>query len=236
MEQMKRGTLFGVGVGPGDPELMTLKAVRTLEQCPVIAAPRTASGETLALNIAAQSVDLTDKEILPLSFTMARDPAQRLESHREAVRLLCEKLDRGLDVAVLNLGDLSIYSTWSYLMGLIKPMGYDIVIVPGVPSFCAVAAKLGISLVEQNEPLHISSGRGDLEELLDLPGTKVLMKSGSQMPGVLSALEERDLLEHSSMVRSCGLAEEAVCQPLTQFDPAKHAGYFSTVIVKEDKP
>ncbi len=236
MEQIKRGTLFGVGVGPGDPELMTLKAVRTLEHCPVIAAPRTASGETLALDIAAQAVDFTDKEILPLSFTMARDPAQRREAHREAVQLLCEQLDQGLDVAVLNLGDLSIYSTWSYLMERIKPLGYEVVMVPGVPSFCAVAARLGISLVEQNEPLHISSGRGDVEALLDLPGTKVLMKSGAQMPGVLSALEGRGLLEHSAMVRSCGLSEEAVCQPLSQFDPAKHAGYFSTVIVKEDKP
>lgn len=236
MEQIKRGTLFGVGVGPGDPELMTLKAVRTLEHCPVIAAPRTASGETLALNIAAQAADLAGKEILPLSFTMARDPAQRREAHREAVHLLCEKLDQGLDVAVVNLGDLSIYSTWSYLMALIKPLGYPIVMVPGVPSFCAVAARLGISLVEQNEPLHLSSGHGDLDTLLDLPGTKVLMKSGSQLPGVLTVLEKRGLLEHSAMVRSCGLAEEAACQPLTQFDPAKHAGYFSTVIVKEEKP
>lgn len=235
METMNHGTLFGVGVGPGDPELLTLKAVKVLERCPVIAAPRTAGGETLALDIAAQAVDLTGKEVLPLSFTMARDPAARREAHRTAAQAVRERLEQGLDVALLNLGDLSIYSTWSYIMDLLKPLGFPIVMIPGVPSFCAVAARLGISLVEQEEMLHISSGRAPLEPVLDLPGTKVLMKSGKQLSEVLDVLEKRGLTDHSALVRNCGLPQEAVCGDLSHFDPARHAGYFSTVIVKEDK-
>ena len=69
------GTFYGVGVGPGDPELLTLKALRTLEHCPVIAAPRTRSGEMLALDIVRQAISLEGKTILPLDFTMSRDPA-----------------------------------------------------------------------------------------------------------------------------------------------------------------
>ena len=79
--EVKRGTFYAVGVGPGDPELLTLKACRTLEACPVVAAPRTRSGGMLALDIARGAVDLTEKEILPLDLTMAVALSGRQEAH-----------------------------------------------------------------------------------------------------------------------------------------------------------
>ena len=100
------GTFYAVGVGPGDASLLTLQAVKILEQCPVLAAPQTASGQMLALDIARGAVDLSKKEILPLRFTMSRDLAVREESYRAICAQLEGFLSRGQDVAMVNLGDV----------------------------------------------------------------------------------------------------------------------------------
>ena len=231
---LKKGIFYGVGVGPGDPELLTLKAVRLLERCPVIAAPRTKSGEMLALEIASGAADLGGKTVLPLDFSMERDRAKQRASHRAAADLVEPYLAKGLDVAMLNLGDVSIYATYSYLMEIFKDRGYETVMVPGVPSFCAVAARLGVSLTEMNTALHISPGGAALGEALDLPGTKVLMKSGRQMPAVLEALKTKGTLGNSMLVQNCGLPGEAVYPDLSKAVPGEDSmGYFATVIVKE---
>ncbi len=196
---MKKGVFYSVGVGPGDPELITLKAVRTLERCPVVAAPQTKNGEMLALAIARQAVSLEGK------------------------------------TAMLNLGDVSIYATAAYLADILAADGYETRMVPGVTSFCAVAARLNTSLTGIDTPLHIvPGGCGALEECLAQPGAKVLMKSGRQLPGVLAALERRGLLERSALVSNCGLPGEQVYADLSAFPREQDAGYFATIIVKED--
>ena len=112
---MKKGVFYSVGVGPGDPELITLKAVRTLERCPVVAAPQTKNGEMLALSIARQAVSLKGKTVVPLQFYDV--PGQTGAAARRAPcgrrRQLRPHLDAGRDVAMLNLGDVSIYATAS---------------------------------------------------------------------------------------------------------------------------
>lgn len=229
---VRQGVFYGVGVGPGDPELLTVKALKTLEHCPVIAAPRTRSGETLALDIVRQAVSLEGKTILPLDFTMSRDPAVLRQSRLRAAEAIMAHLSAGRDTAMLNLGDVSIYATFSYLMDILTDRGYEAVMVPGVPSFCAVAARLGTSLTTVSSPLHILPGSGgSLAELLDLPGTKVLMKSGRQLPQAAEALRQRGLLEKAAMVRDCGLPTEQVCRDLTHLP--EDTGYFSTIVVKE---
>lgn len=230
--EVKKGICYGVGVGPGDPELITLKAVRVLTRCPVIAAPQTRSGEMLALDIARQAVSLEGKTVLPLDFTMSRNPAVLQESRLRAAEAIAAHLSSGRDVAMLNLGDVSIYATFSYLMDILAAAGYEAVMVPGVPSFCAVAARLGTSLTTVSSPLHILPGfGGSLEEQLSLPGTKVLMKSGRQLPQAVETLRQKGLLQQAAMVRDCGLPTEEVCRDLTQLRP--DTGYFATVIVKE---
>ena len=139
------GVLYGVSVGPGDPELMTLKAVRCLEKCPVIAAPQTAGGRMLALDIARGAVGLDGKTILPLRFAMSRDPEMLRASHEEAARAVKEYLDSGQDVAMLNLGDVSVYATFGYLQEILEAEGYKTVRIPGVPSFCAAASARPVS-------------------------------------------------------------------------------------------
>ena len=231
MEHSKRfGTFYGVGVGPGDPELLTLKAVRVLESCPVLAAPRTASGEMTALGIARQVVDLEGKTLLPLFFTMSRDRERQQAAHREAAASVRSYLEAGQDVAMAILGDVSIFSTYCYLMDLLKAGGFPCVMVPGVPSFCAAAARLGRSLTEANTPLHILPGGGDGPgESLDLPGTKVLMKSGKNYPQLLEELDRRGLLDRAGMVENCGLPGERAYPSLKE--RPESSGYFTTILL-----
>lgn len=227
-----KGTFYGVGVGPGDPEMITLKAVRILQQCDVIAAPRTKSGEMLALDIARQAVPMEGKTILPLFFSMERDGEKRGQVHEKAAAAVEEYLRAGRDVAMLNLGDVSIYATYSYLMELLREKGYETVMVPGVPSFCAVAARLGTSLTSMNSPLHIiPAGGKELHSQLKLPGMKVLMKSGKQLPGVIEALRQEGLIDKASMVKDCGLPGEMVFEGLEK--GIDDAGYFATIVIKE---
>lgn len=233
MDNVKKGTLYGVSVGPGDPELMTLKAVRCIEQCPVLAAPQTAAGRMLALDIAKGAVDVSGKIILPLHFAMSRDSEVLKASHAAAADAVRAHLDAGRDVALLNLGDVSIYATYGYLEEILTAQGYAAVRIAGVPSFCAAAARLGQSLTGgMEQPLTIAPGR-HVEQVLAAPGAKVLMKTGRSLPKTLDALRERGLLANSAMVCNCGLPDEAVFPALTDYDPAQDAGYFATILVKE---
>ena len=227
------GTFYGVSVGPGDPELLTLKALRCIEQCPVLAAPRTAEGRMLALEIVKGAVDVSGKTILPLQFAMSRDADTLRASHEAAAGAVREALDAGQDVAMLNLGDVSIYATYGYLEEILKAQGYPTARIAGVPSFCAAAAALGRSLTDGMEaPLTLAPGR-HAEQVLDAPGAKVLMKSGRQLPAALAALRRRGLLEKSAMACNCGLPEQTLWPDLSSYDPARPAGYFTTIIVKE---
>lgn len=231
MEPMNRGTFYGVGVGPGDPELMTLKAVRVLEGCPVLAVPQTASGEMIAYSIARQAARLDDKTLLPLRFTMSRERPKQHAAHVEAAQAVRAHLMAGRDVAMAVLGDVAVFSTYCYLMDILKAEGFACVMVPGVPSFCAVASRLGRSLTTMDRPLHIIPGGGGKTAMdaLDLPGSKVLMKSGKNIAAVMDELERRELLSRAGMVQNCGLPGERVFESLENKPLAD--GYFTTLIV-----
>lgn len=227
---MSRSVLYGVGVGPGDPRLMTLKAVETLSRCRVIAAPRTKNGGMVALDIAAGAVNLSEKEIVPLDFAMSRDAEERAASHRKAAALLRMHLDAGRSVAMLNLGDISIYATFRYIADILEPEGYAIEMIPGVPSFCAAAAVLGTSLTDMETPLRIvPDGTGEPENV-DLPGATVWMKSGRNLPVLLRRLSEAGLAEKVMLVRNCGMADQKIYRGLG--DAEIGVGYFTVVILK----
>lgn len=230
-----KGTFYGISVGPGDPELMTLQAVRLLRQCPVLAAPQTASGQMLALDIArnAMGSELEDKTIVPLSFPMSRDKAVLTAAHEKAAQSVQPYLDAGQDVAMLNLGDVSIYATFSYLQEILQAKGYPTAMAAGVPSFCAVAARLNRPLTGgMDVPLTIAPGSW-ADRLLDTPGSKVLMKTGRQQPALLDVLEKKDKLSVSGLVCNCGLPDEVVYPDLSVDRPKEAASYFATLLVKE---
>ena len=228
------GTCYGVGVGPGDPELLTLKAARVIGACQVVAAPQTRGGATLALDIAARAVNLADKEIVRLPFAMSRDAGERQRMHEESVGLIAGQLAQGRDVAVLTLGDPGVFSSFFYLADGLHERGFAIEVIPGVTSFSAVAARLGQGLTEMDEPLHVvpsAACTDQIDEVLDLPGTKVLMKPCGKLGELAEALERRGELSRASLVADCGLPSEHVCRDLASFDPAEHPSYFTTLVV-----
>lgn len=222
-----RGTLYGISVGPGDPELITLKAKRILENVPIIATP-VARRDSAALAIVEQVVSLKNKQVLSLRFPMVSEEPELSDCHLALASELSAVLDSGKDIALISIGDISIYSTFGYMAELLSPSGYNIVMVPGVPSFCACAAALKQSLTCMRLPLHILPGSFlEADDLASLKGTKVIMKSGSRFLRVREAIESSGA--SASAVSDCGLATEKCYLQLNDI-PAE-SSYFTTIIV-----
>ncbi len=223
-----QGILYGVGVGPGDPKMLTLQAVETLQQVDKIIVPDM-GGEKTALKIAAQYI--AGKETLLCHLPMTRDEAELAAAHAAAAELICTALAAGQNLAFITLGDPTVYSTYIYLHRLVLAKGYTAKIINGVPSFCAVAAKLNISLCDKSEALHIiPASYQNTEQMLSLDGNKVLMKSGKQLGGVVDMLKEKDLLAHAKMVECCCMENETIYETL---EDVTQSSYFSVVVVKE---
>ena len=216
------GTLYGIGVGPGDPELMTLKAVRLIEQCDLVAVPKSGDGEGVAKQIAQKAVpDFDKKELIEVSMPMTRDPQVLEQSHQAAAEQIEGYLKEGKSVAFLTLGDPAIYSTYIYVHKKVQQNGFPVEMVPGVPSFCAVAAKLNVSLAEAAQPLHIipASYQG-VEEGLEWSG-----------PKIKELLDEKGLMDKAKMVQKCGMEGEEIYQSMREVD--ENSSYFSVIVVKE---
>lgn len=293
--------LYGVSVGPGDPELMTLKACRIIRECGTVAFPGKAAetekaggsltrpgepsesadpifSDTMsagtkhdtesgrenrplpytnphaadqlvcmkkgdfgtALAIAASAVpEIREKKLLALDFPMTKDPDRLRQAHIKAARRLEEVLDHGEDVVFLTLGDVTIYSTFSYVQRIVESDGYQVRLISGVTSFCAAAARLGRPLVLGNEALHICPADKVLqpeEQVRQKCDVYVLMKAGRNLKALKEALERNGM--DGQMIENCGMPDEKVSDDLSQI-PDK-AGYFSIVIAgggeKNDAP
>ncbi len=227
---MTKGTFYSVGVGPGDPQLMTLAAVNTIKACEVIAVPQSGGRENAALAIAKDYLD--GKKIISCDLPMTRDQEALAQYHQAAADLLAKFLDQGRDVAFLTIGDPSVYSTAMYVHRKLAHMGYVTKMIAGVPSFCAAAAALNVPLCEGGEPLHIiPASYGDVRAALALCGTQVLMKSGKSIRAVKDAIdaEKKDAMA----VECCGMPEEKIHQTMETVSP--DASYFSVIVVKEKK-
>lgn len=245
-----KGTFIGVGVGPGDPELMTLKAVQKIRNCDVIAVPvsdrslekpaaedeigkeerETYLVKCVAYQIAMGAVsEASEKEKLFLPMPMMKDRDILKEIHDRDALAVAAVLDQGKDVAFLTLGDPTVYSTCMYVHKRLKKNGYGTELVPGIPSFCAAAARLDIPIAENREEIHIVPASYEIENNLRLGGTKILMKAGRKMPEVKAMLLENNM--EAKMVENCGMESERIY--LSAEDIPEEAGYYSLLIVKE---
>lgn len=226
------GTLYGVGVGPGDPELMTLKAVRLIRENEIIALPGTAAKETVAYQIAVRAIpELSEKTLIPVEMPMTHDRAEMNRNHDKAADILEDYLKQGKNVIFLTLGDPTIYSTYLYVQKRIVARGYETRLVSGITSFCAAAARTNTSLVEWNEQLHILPAVHRLDSRLEQPGNYILMKSGKKMNQVKEILAEsgRDVV----MVENCGMENEHIYHGVEEIPD--NAGYYSLIIAKETR-
>ena len=227
---MTRGTLYGLGVGPGDPELLTLKAVRILREADVIAVPDKGSGEKTAFRIVQEYV--ADKTILTCVTPMVRDQAVLDAAHDQIAADICALLEDGKNVAFITLGDPTVYASYMYIHRRVLSRGYEAVLVPGVPSFCAVAARLNTSLCEQSQRLLIvPASHKDMEDCLNVDANLVFMKAGREIGALKEKLAEHGLLEHASLVANCGMEGEQVWEHFA--DMPENTGYFSVVLVKK---
>lgn len=223
------GTLYGIGVGPGDPELLTLKAVRVINESDVIVVPGENKEESVAYQIAVGAVDLSDKEVIAVSMPMTKNHELLEKSHQSAAKCIRKYLEEGKQVAFLTLGDPTVYSTYIYVHKRILEAGGKAVIISGIPSFCAAAALVNDSLVEKAEPLHIIPASYDIDDALKLSGTKVLMKAGKKLALVKETIIEQDL--QAVMVENCGMENEKVYHGTENIN--ENAGYYSLIIIKE---
>lgn len=232
-DKIRKGKAYGVGVGPGDPELMTLKACRLIRESDVMAVPGKVPQDSVAYKIAVQAVpELAEKELVPVYMPMVKDRDLIKRSHAEAAALIESYLDAGRNVVYLTLGDSTIYCTFSYIQHILEADGYEVELVSGIPSFCAAAARLGVSLTEWNESLHVMPALHNTHEgALEWPGNYVLMKSASRMPEVKKMLSASgyDVIA----AENCSMESEKLYRSVDEIPD--DAGYFTLVIAKEKK-
>ena len=227
----EKGILYGVGVGPGDPELLTLKARRILREADVIAVPDKGTGEKTALAIIGGLAD--GKPVLWCAAPMTRDPERLEAAYADNARRIAGLLDEGKTVAFITLGDPTVYSTYLYTHRRVLAMGYEARLVPGVPSFCAVAAALGEGLCEGGDRLLIvPASHRDIGDCLEVDANYVFMKAGRELGALRDALAARGLLDRASMVENCGMETERVYPRFAE--APEDSGYFSVVLVKRN--
>lgn len=230
------GTLYGIGTGPGDPELMTLKAVKILKQCDILAIPAKNKDTCASYAIAAKAVPETaDKKILCIDIPMTKDESVLEKAYEKGFILIEKQLSENRDVAFLTLGDPVVYSTYMVFHRMFIEKGYKAQIVNGVPSFCAVAAKLDIPLGSRDENIHIYPFSYNEESLETSDGTRVYMKSGRKIDKLKDKLVnlKKEGKAEVMAVSDCGMESERIYRDIETLD--ENATYLTTVIVRDKK-
>jgi precorrin-2/cobalt-factor-2 C20-methyltransferase len=218
---MSFGTLYGIGIGPGSPDLITLRAVRILSEVRVVLAPRSPkNGESIALGIAGPHLNPAAR-VLHLEFPMTRERRVLEAAWAKAAEQTEEALRGGESAAFLTLGDPHIYSTFGYLTRALRERaaGIPVETVPGVTSFQAAAARAGFVLCEGGESLRILSGiadRASLEKELARPGGVVILKAYGKFPDIRAALEAAGRTENALLASRVGLKGEEIHEDLAE--------------------
>lgn len=234
----KLGKLYGIGVGPGDPELLTLKAMRVLKEVDVVAIPKSKEeSDSIALSIVKGAVDLSKKETLELMFPMTKDKEVLRKAREEAAVAICDRLKAGKDVACITLGDPMFYSTFSYLIPLFRKRvpEAEIEIVPGISSVMASAAVTVMPLTEADERLAVIPATYEsdkIRHILETFDTVVLMKVNRVLDKIIGLLEELGLKEKAVFIERCGGDNQRVVRDLESLKGEK-LDYLSMVIVKK---
>jgi precorrin-2/cobalt-factor-2 C20-methyltransferase len=237
-------TLHIIGTGPGDPELLTIKAVNTLRACQAIAAPKAShGGSSTALAIVSRAVELTGKQVFELYFPMkkieaGKEPGEEVrQAWRAAATTILSLLDQGLDVAFPTLGDPAIYSTGYYLYDTLLGMrpGIRVKFHAGIPAMSSCSAETALPICLGNEMLAVVPATFSDERLrhtLEHFDTIVLMKVHRVLPRICKLLAELNLLDRAVLIERAGMEGERIIGDLSQIPENPH--YFSTMIVRRN--
>jgi precorrin-2/cobalt-factor-2 C20-methyltransferase len=229
-DQTMSGTFYGLGVGPGDPELITLKAWRIISQAPVIAYPAANGNDSLARRIAAPFIpeDVTELAI-PVPMRVEREPAQ--EAYDEAAETIARHLDEGRDVAFLCEGDPLFYGSFAYLLARLAK-DYPTHVVPGVTSITACAAAISRPLAARNDILKVLPGTLDASRLkaeIAQADAIAIMKVGQHFDKIRGVLNELGLGDRAMIIEKATRDDEKIT-PLADV-PEGERPYFSTILV-----
>jgi precorrin-2/cobalt-factor-2 C20-methyltransferase len=230
------GTLYGVGVGPGDPELITVKALKLLKKVPVIFAAFSPKND---YSVAGRIVGahLNGQPLEKMYFPMTRDEAVLKKAWEENARRALDVLDSGRDAAFVTIGDPLVYSTFSYLLRTVKSLSPNtrVVTVPGITSFQASAAMTNTPLAEGEESFHLISGAkgGDnLRRVIESSENVVMLKTYKYFEDIYACLEEFNLLDKTICVSRCGLDGETTVENVRSLK-GKKMPYLSLLIIKK---
>lgn len=225
------GTLHGIGLGPGDPELMTLKAARIIAACPVIAYPALPGHDSFARRIAAAHVAPGAREIrIDVPMTSARAPAQA--AYDSGAARIAAALEGGADVAFLCEGDPLFYGSFMYVHARLAPH-HPVDVIPGVSSVMAAAARLGLPLGARNQSVTVLPAPLDDETLrrrIELADNVAILKLGRHLPRIRALLDRLGLTARAHYVSRASLDEEETA-PLAQ--APQNAPYFSMILVSK---
>ena len=232
------GTLYGIGVGPGDPDLIPLKSIKIIKRVEVIfAASSTKNDHSQAVKIAAPHIPETSQVRL-LPFPMTKDLAEKKACWQAHALTVIAELEKGHDVAFLTLGDSLTYATYGYVLKNVLALapGAPVVTVPGISAYQAAAARVNRPLVEGEESLLVLSGvEGGhrLRQLSDIVDNVVFMKAYRNAGDITDALEENHMLENSVAVANCCLANEEVIEDVKTLKQRK-PGYWTLILAKKN--
>lgn len=224
------GTLYGVGVGPGDPELLTLKSLRILTTVPVLAWPAPEEGPSLAREIVADHLPGTQREIaIRMPLLPARFPAENV--YDKAALEIGEVLDAGDDVAVICEGDPFFYGSFMYLFGRLSG-SHAVEVVPGVSSLTACAAALGSPLSAKNDVLSVIPGPLDADTMaqrLAEADAAAIIKVGRHLEKIRGVLAQIGLSDNARYIERATMAAQRIV-PLADVGDGD-APYFSMILV-----
>ena len=231
---MTGGTLYGVGVGPGDPELVTLKALRILKSVPVLAWPAPETGPSLAREIVAQHLPGNQREIpIRMPLLPARFPAD--DVYDRAAADIGAVLAAGDDVAVICEGDPFFYGSFMYLFGRLAG-AHRVEVVPGVSSLTACAAALGAPLSAKNDVLTVVPGpldAGIMKRRLADADAAAIIKVGRHFEKIRGVIDDLGLTENARYIERATMAEQRIV-PLAEVGD-DDAPYFSMILVHKRK-
>jgi precorrin-2/cobalt-factor-2 C20-methyltransferase len=236
---MKPGTLYGIGVGPGDPELITLKAVRILNKVEVIFAAASSKNEySLALDNAESHMQ-NGAEVVRLNFPMTRHRDKLEKAWEENAHCILEFVQQGKDVAFITIGDPLTYSTFGYIMQTIGEMAPEvpICVVPGITSYQAATAVAREVMAEQEQTFCVISGSKGGERLRDVISRVdcvVMLKVYNHLDQILDTLKELGIEVQATLVSRCGMKNQVICRNPEELR-GKKVPYLSLMIVKKRK-
>lgn len=234
---MKIGVLYGVGVGPGDPELLTLKAARIVREAPVIAVPvAKPGGNSYALSV-VNDLLRSEQRVLPLVFPMLKDVKEKAKYRAAAREAIWRELQTGMDVAFLTEGDPLFHSTFIYVLNEL-PASAPIEIVPGVSSINAAAAEAQLPLVSADQRLAvvpaIFEDEADIRRILQEFDTVVFLKFRGMLDRLLDILEEMEMAERTILVERASHADGRVVRDVRSLR-GSDVHYLSLLIVPTDR-